>query len=142
MLNYHKIYESLNWHYINNSSNNGNRFEIILPGNTDKGKNYIINEDCCIRLWSRIQKELVNLLSLDLTNSVTRLLHNYGLFESQIFSLHLINSLILLLHNDWLFKSQTFSLPLTRPHINLFQNDGLFHTLTWRMQFTLMEICC
>ena len=30
----------------NNSSNNGNRFEIILPGNTDKGKNYIINEDC------------------------------------------------------------------------------------------------
>ena len=38
----------------NNSSNNENRFEIILPGNTDKGKNYIINEDCCIRLWSRI----------------------------------------------------------------------------------------
>ena len=39
----------------NNSSNNGNRFEIILSGNTAKGKNYIINEDCCIRLWSRIQ---------------------------------------------------------------------------------------
>ena len=38
-----------------NSSNNGNRFEIILPGNTDKGKNYTINKDCCIWLWSRIQ---------------------------------------------------------------------------------------
>ena len=42
----------------NISSNNENRFEIILPGNTAKGKNYIINEDCCIRLWSRIHSIL------------------------------------------------------------------------------------
>ena len=34
----------------NISSNNEYRFEINLPGNRAKGKNYIINEDCCIRL--------------------------------------------------------------------------------------------
>ena len=46
----------------NISSNNENRFEINLPGNTAKGKKlrYILNEDCCIRLSSRIQA--VNIL--------------------------------------------------------------------------------
>jgi hypothetical protein len=34
----------------NKSSNNENKFEINLPENKAKGKNYILNEDCCIRL--------------------------------------------------------------------------------------------
>ena len=128
----------------NNYSNNGNRFEIIFPGNTDKSKNYIINEDCRIRLWSRIYLFQVNttqghneILKSNPPSSLARY------FVFLIFFFH--SNSVLISNNFKLFnlKNKTKNATNFNKQFNTVQNMGTQkYCIKFSMNGSLFSNCC